>query len=482
MSLGGFNVDFIMRLPRTKDEIYDREDEINLLTDLVKRNQNVLIYGIRRSGKTTLLYALKYYVEENEELREKYIPIIIAMESFTGSLFSEFVKVYIDPLKEVYPLKLRVKDFARSILERISSRLRYLKIKGLLEIELRDNVRVAEAIHEVLDLPDVLGEELGKTIIACIDEFQVIGKLSQVLGIPEEEVYKLLRGYWQHHRNVVYVITGSRVSIAAEMSRATHPFYGMFYPIEVKPFTEKQTISFVKKVLNEKGYIVLKEALREVYRATNGIPAWVNLVGMKILEIAMKRNRKRIDVKIVREAINEALTSPYITRELERDKNVARLDETDEKILVHLWKKASPSEIAKVLGLSITTIYNRVRKLEDYGFLVKGNPTDPFLVKYLERKHRLDTSMVVVSGAIGAAVEFDLRVSSLRLSGDKRKVYDIVKQLGKASLYEVEEKLHSEGVYMSRSKLYKLLEELVKMNLLIKERLGRRNIYKTVLR
>ncbi len=25
MSLGGFNVDFIMRLPRTKDEIYDRE-------------------------------------------------------------------------------------------------------------------------------------------------------------------------------------------------------------------------------------------------------------------------------------------------------------------------------------------------------------------------------------------------------------------------------------------------------------------------
>jgi len=59
--------------------------------------------------------------------------------------------------------------------------------------------------EEILSLPEILANHIGKHIVVCIDEFQQIGEWPDSIYVQ-----KRMRGVWQHQQHVSYCLFGSR--------------------------------------------------------------------------------------------------------------------------------------------------------------------------------------------------------------------------------------------------------------------------------
>ncbi len=75
--------------------------------------------------------------------------------------------------------------------------------------------------HALLDLPEKIASEKNIRLVLCIDEFQNIEHLSESLPFQ-----KLLRSHWQRHKNVSYLLYGSKRHMLSQLfQKQSFPFY-----------------------------------------------------------------------------------------------------------------------------------------------------------------------------------------------------------------------------------------------------------------
>ncbi len=96
-----------------------------------------------------------------------------------------------------------------------------------------------------LSFPQRLAEELGRSVLLFIDEFQEIGKLGQYRAIGDP--LATLRAILQRQNMVGYVIAGSALSIMDEMM-ASGPLLGMFTRQSLGPFDRDDAAELVRKI------------------------------------------------------------------------------------------------------------------------------------------------------------------------------------------------------------------------------------------
>ena len=276
---------FIFGRELTEGELYDRKEELNLVVNSYATRQPLAIIGFRRNGKSSILNASKSILEEMGILVIKFNLEGISnlndySRRFIDSMLKELSKRYkIKYYKE--ELKKFINMFLGSI-SQINVRLSNLEFSfDRYNDYIENRIKASEILENILDMPEKLAEDLNENIVVIIDEFQYVRTLKQ----PFPEILRLLRSKFNSHIHVQYIISGSEVGILDQLLNSKNePFYAFFRTLEIKPFTRQETIDFLKAGF--KSYSINCEIgiIEKIYEVTRGIPAWLNLAGIDLVE------------------------------------------------------------------------------------------------------------------------------------------------------------------------------------------------------
>lgn len=245
---------------KRKEDFYDREAEMRELLRSLEGEKLVVIQGIRRLGKSSLL---------NVALGESKYP---------------FVKL---DLREIYFAHGSVSKFHlyRTLSQELSrlskshrlsswlEKVRGIKITGL-EIQL-DWREKGASLPDVLRTMDEWASAHGKKVVVAIDE-------AQYLRLAGRMRYDGLLAWTIDNLNhLVFALTGSQVGVLHDflgMEDPSSPLYGRYAKIiKLERLSREQAMDFLEKGFEEaRGR---KPKLEEVVDALDGLIGWLTLYG-----------------------------------------------------------------------------------------------------------------------------------------------------------------------------------------------------------
>ncbi len=342
--------------PNPKEDLkdfYNYKEELKTIIDSIKRGEKVIIIkGIRRTGKTSLMKVVKNI------LRENFLCEYIDARKVENR--SEMIKYFIEAafsiLKRLLPEK--------RITELISS----ITIFG---VEIKLNRENTIEIFETLD--DVLKEK-NKRAVIFIDEIQRMKKFGGD---------SLLAYLYDNTKKITFVISGSEVGILEEFcgTSSEAPLYGRAKEVvELRRLSTEKAKEFLEIGAKQIRKKIEEKELEEVVERLDGIIGWLSLYGYyrrkythkKCLSLVAEEGKK-----IVENELNNFL----------KNKELAR-----KKYLLILFSISEPknwSEIKAFLELHLkkrvseSRLYSYLQNLIDYGFVEEKDKkyfyTDPLI-------------------------------------------------------------------------------------------------------
>lgn len=203
---------FIFDTPLPPEEVFGRETELAALVDRALRPRNVLLYGPRRYGKTSLINRLAF-----EAARTKAFVVVV---------------VDLEGVLSIPDIARRLEDSYRRLRDGPVAKAAQASLAALARVGLSlsagpASVRVghptpgpAATLERLLDLPWDVSGRTGERILVVFDEFQAIGDVANADAVIRSKI--------QHQRErVSYLFAGSEQgmlrSIFADRAR---PLYG----------------------------------------------------------------------------------------------------------------------------------------------------------------------------------------------------------------------------------------------------------------
>ncbi len=368
--------------PKTRrEDLYDYDRELaNLKKAIMDKKPLVLLLGLRRTGKTSLLKVA---------LNELKIPSLVVdcrvfeEQNYIGSwLFIEHL------LKELRELCRRDRVLKR-FLDSVSS----VSIAGF-SIEFRRERRIPTSFYRVLDLLDRYGGEHGCPVVIAFDEAQELMKLRGINLLP------VIAHSYDYMDNIVFVLTGSMIGLVYRFLRIGEPdspLYGRYYvEVMLKGFSREQALGFLQQGFRQYGLEPPVDVLERVVDTLGYIPGWLALFGVR----AVSQKDKPLD-RVLMEVVDEA--SGLVAREIKRFLETRSIG----------WKRylyaleaiasihgASWSIVKKYLEtregarISDSILYKVLKNLVDHGFIVKEDNvyrvSDPIIgYTVLKKKDKL---------------------------------------------------------------------------------------------
>ncbi|MGI9090623.1 MAG: ATP-binding protein [Gemmatimonadaceae bacterium] len=207
----------------------DREEERKRIRrSLTTPQDNLLVYGPRRMGKTSLLRLVQ------EELRQDGQPIIMADLSTATSLTEMTTRLLQAAARE---LGRRWRDAATDLVRRMQVKvtLEPDPATGMLLPSLGMGLANADMTTQrstfagALDAIEAMAVEKDQHLGIILDEFQEIHRF----GGETAEAH--LRGIIQHHQHLSYVLAGSDQRLIQAMIGKSRPFYKLLAHLPVGP-------------------------------------------------------------------------------------------------------------------------------------------------------------------------------------------------------------------------------------------------------
>ncbi|MCI2415779.1 MAG: ATP-binding protein [Candidatus Aramenus sp.] len=244
-----------------EEELYDREEELRLLRQFATQYSVTLVLGLRRTGKTSLIkVGLKAENTIYVDMRK--------FEERNAITYSDFLR---EVEKEV--------NKRRRKLERLREYLKRVKGVSVGEVGVEFSLgRDRPSFGDLLEAMDEWAREEGR-LVFVIDEVQELVKMRGYSLLPSfAYAYDNLRG-------VSFVFAGSKIGMLFKYLKVEDeesPLFGRYMAkVEVKPFTEEQSVDFLKRGFQQYGVNIKEERLREVARRLGGIPGWLALYGLE---------------------------------------------------------------------------------------------------------------------------------------------------------------------------------------------------------
>lgn len=266
------------------DEFYNRDNEINLLTNLLESTgkanaPNILVTGVRGIGKTVLLKKIKKILDDDY--------LVIYMDLSMSQVFQKN-KMSLKGILDYYCKEI-ITECKHKKLKTINHYLeKYFKtndfnigdftnINGVPIPKINNKVEVEKYKELVFNLPQKIYEEnksIIKGVLIFVDEFQIIKEL----GSYRESFLWNYRGYISNQRNVGYVISASmslQDKFITEISGDEGAFGNRMLTIHINPFSKE----VVRNYLNERVPELLFDdnAFERFYNCTSGNPSYINI-------------------------------------------------------------------------------------------------------------------------------------------------------------------------------------------------------------
>ena len=217
------------------DNFTDRAKETHRLKMDFEHGMNVILISPRRMGKTSLV---KHVQEQVDDTLVKVVYMDIYDCRSEYDFYNRFAEALMKQTASHADLVLKnIKDF----LVRISPKVSFSP-DPTMDYSLSLGISPKDySPEEILSLPEVISQKIGKHIVVCIDEFQQVGEFPDSLTIQ-----KRMRGVWQLQRNVSYCLFGSKKHLLTEIFHSKRmPFYQFGDTIYLEPIPTEEWVPFI---------------------------------------------------------------------------------------------------------------------------------------------------------------------------------------------------------------------------------------------
>lgn len=262
---------------------YDRDEIKRDIMNVIDGSNNVLLYGPRRYGKSSLVTQ----IFDELTARGVHCVLIDMMEIRT---VDAFVRRYAEA---VY----RALAPSGGALNRITGLFKSIRPSLTMNDEGRPELSVSFAsrtvsdseLCEAFDLPEKLAD--GRPVVIAIDEFQEVSRL-----MPGRGFERIMRSRIQHHGNVSYIFLGSRKHMLRRMfTTRKEPFYNSAetFLLEKPPQTDSE--QFIIRRFKSVGIKVTVERARRIVELADNIPYYLQAVSSWIYSSVVARNAKTVE-------------------------------------------------------------------------------------------------------------------------------------------------------------------------------------------
>jgi cold shock CspA family protein len=344
--------------PVSGRRFFGREREIGLLNQNIEDGRPMGIFGLRKCGKTSLLYQLKL-IRKND------------------------LVAYVDP--EASPLNDCKWLCWRAVREWASQERRFAKILSLAEYQTEDNLPdFSQVLKKFASDLRILMSEISPEakLILMIDEIEKIIPIKDEEWEYSLEFFQFLRGIAQESQGkFVVIITGANPAIC-EMSQwkgKDNPIFQFFEEMYLPLLPENECREMIVTLGKGMGVEWEEDALRAVYELTGGHP----FITRRLCSAIVNRFRERplhVTANMVKEAEPELLIRLHdlfveIKDRLQRDYP----DEWD--ILEALANGFSLDEIRQL----VPSYSRALRHLEGYQLIELREGRPRFKIKLMHR-------------------------------------------------------------------------------------------------
>jgi len=286
---------FVAGMPVRDEVFYGRNKELEELYRRIQRQENVMLIGERRMGKTSLLLHL------NQRLELPFIPVLVDLQAFPGQAESLLNGV--------------IQEIAEALLG-----------QGLLSPERWEKYSLTYARDFVEALGSMIDEAKEKLkdikIVLMLDEAErLLESGSQVGGV--------LRASLTMNRDIVAIIAGT--SQLVKLPEDTHgsPLLNIFARMVLRPLSREDSETLIIEPSNQAGVSYEPTALERIYELSGGIPFYAQAIGYQLIELANQESKNGITAKDVNKVVPEIFERFSVAFQY----NLEQLDDKERAIL-----------------------------------------------------------------------------------------------------------------------------------------------------
>ena len=333
------------------------------------QDRTLVIYGQRRTGKTSILYQLL-----SGRLGEKFIPVLVDMQA----------------------LALQIESTADLLGELAYQIGRAVRKAGInLEDPASDQFSAAPTRSFGRYLDSLEGLLEGRRVVIMFDEFEEL-EAKIVSGKIEPAILGYFRSLMQHSQVLILLFTGTH-----RMEELSHDYWSVFFNIALY-----RRISYLKP--GEAEHLIRDPvsslldydplAVEKIIGLTNGHPYFIQLLCWALVNHCNQKMRNYATLNDVNEVLNDILT-------------------TGETHFAYIWQQAAPQErlIMAALASNLQTEKNWIRPPELLEHLVANGLTEAMsqenLIAILDELTRKE----ILESAKDGALRYRFQVEILRL-------------------------------------------------------------------
>ncbi|HEX9845811.1 MAG TPA: ATP-binding protein [Candidatus Nitrosotenuis sp.] len=385
---------FVVGKPVTGKYFIDRKSELKQLLALLSGTpkgdiNNVILLGLRRTGKSSILLNAKKTLDKNK----KIVPVIFdaygisTKERFGRTFISKVLQTYVEKSGE-RSYKERIKKLLEEKYEKLAERVSEFDVEFAeyikFQIKLREpKVNEDELLEAALQYPEKLGKDKGVYFVIMIDEFQELLQW-------DKDFLKMFRRLVQAQKHVAYVLAGSAPTIMKQMVYdVSSPFYKQLTEIRVGKLSQESVSSFVQKRLKSVKISIDKKALEVVFYLSHGFPDYVQRLGLQIFLRALESGKKQVEESDVQVAYSEMI----LQLDPDFNNNFSTFSPLEKEILIALATGSkSPAEISSEIRKPMSTLPKTLTRLMNQDVVEKYQEakyriTDPILSDWLNRRY-----------------------------------------------------------------------------------------------
>jgi len=361
---------FSTRPKESREDLYDREREIEILKDSIRRKDWIAVLGIKRVGKTSVVnvavretdsMSLKLNLMKLHDPRRKKYP----RENFISLILEN-----VNGLVKSYTMAGRVVRIISNVLgidEESFMEFNIIKIRPRLK-----KFRKEDLIYLFREL-DTFAKDNKKILTIVFDEAQELVKISEI------DFPSLFHDIYDYCQNTVVIFTGSMIRVVESVLKNIEykePFFGRYIRrVSLPKFTEEQSKDFLRRGFEEEGIKVSEDIIDYAWRKFDGIPGWLTFFGSEY-SVAVKHGLKpdidRIVSNTIKEIKEEVINFLKYSQSMERYSAIILA-------LDRLGGEAELREIRKIASsllneeIPAPRIYEMLNRLLNYSLIEKSN-------------------------------------------------------------------------------------------------------------
>ncbi len=258
---------------------YGREMDMEFLKDNLTRDAKsvVVLYGQRRSGKTTVLVQLV-----NSSILGEHIPVLLDMQRAS--------------------YRVTIENFLRRVAYYIEHAM---KRKGISIAMPQPNDFKEDPIHAFDVFLDRIEEVLiGRKLILLIDEFEVLEEKVNEKKL-QPEIFDYLRDIVQHRDNINFLFSGTH-----KITEYTRWYRSIFFNIAIHYRLSRLTAQGAKDLIQKpvEGYLEYEPlTVQKIRQLTADQPYLIHLMCRAIVDYCNKQHKNYVTINDVNIVHNEVM-------------------------------------------------------------------------------------------------------------------------------------------------------------------------------